>query len=253
MHENIKAHLDTFIETKKLPNIIFHGESGSGKRRLVHNFINKLYNYDKKLIEENVMIKNCIFDQGIDFIRNEFKYFSKSISSQNIKIIILYNADKLTYDAQSAMRRIIECYNHTTRIFCIVNNLENILSPILSRFYILYISNYTKEYKLINLWHKEYALGFNEQQQLYLTNQLKRTPKKCNIDKILTLSSNLYNKGYYANVIIEHLKNSTNMTSLLFLYNAIKYEMHDELCLIQLVLIMYSLRSKKDLENIFIM
>ena len=79
MHENIKKHLDTFIETKKLPNIIFHGESGSGKRCLVHKFISKLYNYDKKLIEENVMIKNCIFDQGIDFIRNEFNLYDSSI------------------------------------------------------------------------------------------------------------------------------------------------------------------------------
>ena len=253
MHKNIQEHLDTFIEKKVLPNIIFHGESGSGKRHLVHNFISKLYNYDKKLIEENVMVKNCIFDQGIDFIRNDFKIFSKSIGSQYVKIIILYNADKLTYDAQSAMRRIIECYNHTTRIFCIVNHLQNILTPILSRFYCLYIPNYTTEYSLINLWHNNYTFGLNNEQYLHLSNQLKRMPKKCNIDKILILSNNLYYKGYSANNIVEYFKNDSNMISLLFLYNVIKYELHNELCLIQLVLIMYSLRSKKDLENIFIM
>lgn len=253
MHENIQDHLDNFIKQKKLPNIIFYGDSGSGKRFLVHNFINKLYNYDKKLIKENVMLKNCIFDQGIDFIRNDFKIFSKSISSEHIKIIVLYNADKLTYDAQSAMRRIIECYNHTTRIFCIVNNLQNILTPILSRFYCLYIPNYTKEYKIINLWHKDYTFGLNKNHHLYLSNQLKRLPKKCNIDKILIVSSNLYYKGYSANNIVEYFRKDTNMISLLFLYNIIKYELHNELCLIQLVLMMYSLRSKKDLENIFIM
>ena len=253
MHKMLQEHLDSFIETKKIPNIMVHGESGSGKRYLIHNFINKIYNYDKIQINENVMVKNCIFDQGIDFIRNEFKYFSKSISQQAIKIIVLYNADKLTYDAQSAMRRIIECYNHTTRIFCIVNNLHNILSPILSRFYILYIPNYTLDYNIINVWHKDYTFGLTPIQDVYLENQLKRMPKKCNIDKILSISANLYDKGYSANNIFDCLKTKHNMNSVLFLYNTIKYEMQDELCLIQILLTMYSLRSKKDLENIFIM
>lgn len=253
MHDTINSHLDSFIANKNLPNIIFHGDSGCGKRYLVHNFIKKIYNYDKNRIEENVMVKNCIFDQGIDFIRNDFKYFSKTIGQQTIKIMVLYNADKLTYDAQSAMRRIIECYNHTTRIFCIVNNLNNILSPILSRFYILYIPNYTLEYNKINLWHNNYSIEFTPPQQLYLNNQLKRMPKKCNINGILNLALNLYNKGYSANNIIHYLKDDHNMIPVLFLYNAIKYEFHSELYLIQLVLIMYSLRSKKDLENIFIM
>lgn len=252
MHDKIHKHLDTFIEQKMIPNIIFYGESGCGKRNLIHNFISKLYNYDKKQIEENVMVKNCIFDQGIDFIRTDFKYFSKSISQQTIKIILLYNADKLTYDAQSAMRRIIECYNHTTRIFCIVNDLNNILRPILSRFYIMYVPNYTLEYKLINYWQQDYS-ELNKIQEQYLVNQLKRLPKKCNIDKIMALSNNLYYKGYSANNIIDNLRNDKDIVSVLFLYNIIKYELHNELCLIQLVLIMYCLRSKKDLENIFIM
>lgn len=253
MHKNICQHLDYLLEQKSIPNIIFHGESGSGKRYLIHNFINKVYNYDKNLITENVMVKNCIFDQGIDFIRNDFKNFSKSIGGKTIKIILLYNADKLTYDAQSAMRRIIECYNHTTRIFCIVNNLYNILSPILSRFYILYIPNINPDYSVINYWQKENTIELTNLEQTYLINQLKRMSKKCNIDTILILSSKLYSKGYSANNIIDCLREHNNMMSLLFIYNIVKYELHNELYLIQLVLIMYSLRSKKDLENIFIM
>ena len=82
---------------------------------------------------------------------------------------------------------------------------------------------------------------------------MQRLPKKCNIDKIMALSNNLYYKGYSANNIIDNLRNDKDIFSVLFLYNIIKYELHNELCLIQLVLIMYCLRSKKDLENIFIM
>ena len=116
----------------------------------------------------------------------------------------------------------------------------------------MYIPNYTKEFNIINLWHKDNNFQINNKEQLYLTNQLKRLPKKCNINTILTLSSNLYNKGFSANNIIDCLKDNKDMISVNFSYNTIKYEIYDELFLIQILLTMYCLRSKKDLENIFI-
>ena len=39
IHESIKNKLKYFYEIHKIPNIIFHGPSGSGKRTLVNNFI----------------------------------------------------------------------------------------------------------------------------------------------------------------------------------------------------------------------
>ena len=55
------------------------------------------------------------------------------------KIIVLQNADKLTIDAQSALRRSIEIYSHNTRFFIIVENIQKIMNPILSRFCEIYI------------------------------------------------------------------------------------------------------------------
>ena len=46
------------------------------------------------------------------------------------KSIILLNADKLTIDAQSALRRCIEVFNHTTRFFIIVEDRYKLLKPI---------------------------------------------------------------------------------------------------------------------------
>jgi len=42
IHETIKNKLTFFIENKKIPNILFHGPCGSGKRTLVYNFIDKI-------------------------------------------------------------------------------------------------------------------------------------------------------------------------------------------------------------------
>ena len=51
----------------------------------------------------------------------------------------MYNADELTIDAQSALRRCIELFSHNTRFFIVVENKHKLLKPILSRFCEIYI------------------------------------------------------------------------------------------------------------------
>ena len=66
----------------------------------------------------------------------------KNINNKNgnhFKSIILYNAEKLTIDAQSALRRCIELFSHTTRFFIIVEDKNVLLKPILSRFCIIHV------------------------------------------------------------------------------------------------------------------
>ena len=53
-HKNINDKLDCFHKTNKIPHIIFHGESGSGKRYIVDTFIHKIYNGDRQKIKYNV-------------------------------------------------------------------------------------------------------------------------------------------------------------------------------------------------------
>ena len=133
IHNNIKKQLDWFIKNHQIPNILFHGENGSGKKTLLNLFINNIYNKNNVLINENVMYVECGKGKGIKFIRDELKYFAKS-SVKNlslIKCIVLINADKLTIDAQSALRRCIELFSITTRFFIIVENKYKLLLPIL--------------------------------------------------------------------------------------------------------------------------
>jgi DNA polymerase III delta prime subunit len=93
--------------------------------------------------------------KGIKFIREELKFFSKTHISlnynNNFKTIVLSNADYLTIDAQSAMRRCIELFSHNTRFFIIVNNKSKLLKPILSRFSEIYIPLPIINSKKINL------------------------------------------------------------------------------------------------------
>ena len=95
--QNIYNKLDYFYNTNKIPHLIFHGESGSGKRYIVDEFIQKIYKQDRQKIKQNVMIVNCAHGKGIKFIRDELKFFAKtnmrSDSGASFKTIVLINAD----------------------------------------------------------------------------------------------------------------------------------------------------------------
>ena len=119
--KNIIEKLDYFYNSNQIPNIIFHGSSGTGKTTIVHYFLNKIYNSDKGKIKSNVMSVNCSHGKGIKFIREDLKFFAKanlqSTTGVKFKTIVLYNADSLTNDAQSALRRCIEQFSFNTRFF----------------------------------------------------------------------------------------------------------------------------------------
>ena len=109
--EVIKERLHQFYISKKIPHLIFHGMSGSGKRTIVNDFLLKIYNKDKSIMKSNIMLVNCAHGKGIKFIREDLKHFAKSNIQTNkgilFKTILLLNADFLTIDAQSALRRCI--------------------------------------------------------------------------------------------------------------------------------------------------
>jgi hypothetical protein len=140
---SIESKLDYFIASKKIPNIIFHGESGSGKRTILDNFLYKIYHGDLDKMKKHIMTVECSHGKGIKFIREDLKFFAKSHIQSNqgstFKSIVLLNADSLTIDAQSALRRCIELFSHNTRFFIVVENKERLLNPILSRFCEIYV------------------------------------------------------------------------------------------------------------------
>ena len=161
IHSDIKKKLDYFIKQKKIPNIIFHGVSGCGKNALVSEFVNNVYGGDKHAIQTYVMHVNCAHGKGIRFIREDLKFFSKTNvdlrDGDIFKTVILLNADKLTIDAQSAIRRCIELFSRSTRFFIIVEDKYKLLRPILSRFCEIYIPEPVINGAVVNL--HEYNLN----------------------------------------------------------------------------------------------
>ena len=137
----IENKLLQFLKHKNIPNMLCYGMPGSGKKTLLRNFLSKFYE-NESTMNEYVMKVDCELGKGIKFIRDELKFFAKTNTcNKNLfKSIILLNADKLTVDAQSALRRCIELFSETNRFFIIVEKLEHLQKPILSRFCHIYVN-----------------------------------------------------------------------------------------------------------------
>ena len=268
IHEIITNKLNFFLKNKKIPNIIFHGPCGSGKRTIVNKFVSNIYENNKELIETYIMNVNCAHGKGIKFIREDLKFFSKTHinikGTDYFKIIILSNADKLTIDAQSALRRCIELFSHTTRFFIIVEDKYKLLKPILSRFCEIYVPEPIINGVKMNL-HK-YLLyncfGCNQEErkkQLWL----KRIIEKEDLTKyinIIDFSTKLYEKGYSALDLINYIKDADNLKidiekkyQLLLAINKIKKEFRNEKLLMVIILNFLLIRSDYNLENISFM
>ena len=265
IHENIKKQLDHFLNNNTIPNIIFHGPSGSGKLTLVGNFIDKIYKYKNDVINNFTMTVNCAHGKGIKFIREDLKLFAKiNIPAKyelSFKTIILLNADKLTIDAQSALRRCIELFSHTTRFFIIIEDKVKLLKPILSRFSDIYVSLPVINNKEVNL-HK---YNLNSSLQTAINSKKKWLYKNLNelnegtTDKhINNLSVKLYDKGYSGIDLINFIKEKLNTTeqqrySVLLFIRKIKEEFRNEKILMFFIMKLILIRSTSTLENVLFM
>jgi DNA polymerase III delta prime subunit len=273
IHQTIKEKLSYFHKIHKIPNIIFHGPSGSGKRTIVNDFIHKIYDNDKEKIKNFTMYVNCAHGKGIKFIRDELKFFAKTHINCNggdiFKSIILLNADKLTMDAQSALRRCIELFSHNTRFFIIIEDKYNLLKPILSRFCEIYVPEPEYNKKIINLYkyNIDETFKMREFQEPHL-EKLKKMIEKTTLVKILKvndliiLSAKLYEKGYSAMDIIKLLETNRLLVNkitnekkyeLLITYNKVRKEFRNEKLLILFIFNFIFLSSELSLENISFM
>jgi Cdc6-like AAA superfamily ATPase len=167
LHVEITRRLEGFYRSNRIPNLLFHGAHGTGKRTLVYNFIDLIYDNQKDTqrskIKTNVMFVNCAHGKGIKFIREELKFFAKTnikggASDVRFKTIVLFNADSLTIDAQSALRRCIELFSYNTRFFIVVENKHRLLNPIVSRFCEIYVPETTQNLHRQNI-EKVYCGG----------------------------------------------------------------------------------------------
>lgn len=258
IHETLQKKLAYFIEIKEIPNILLYGPPGGGKRILIKNFIRQIY-ADKKENENNlVMYVECGHGKGIKFIRDEVNYFAKiNCTNADFKTIVLLNADNLTIDAQSALRRSIEIFSKKTRYFIIVHDKNRLLNPLLSRFCELFVPLARIENKEINLhnYNKDNAIMEHNSKitRSIKTKLAKYAASEMTYIKCMEAAKELYNKGICGVHFLEYMKcNNYDETVLLIITKLIE-EIKSEELLLLCILVKIFIRFKENNNNILSM
>lgn len=103
---------------------------------------------------------NASDERGIQVVRDKIKKYSQKLitkisdrNTPNFQIVILDEADSMTTDAQSALRRVIEDYTKNTRFCFICNYVSKIIDPIASRCAKYRFSPLTRDSQLARLKH----------------------------------------------------------------------------------------------------
>ncbi|KAG9541928.1 P-loop containing nucleoside triphosphate hydrolase protein, partial [Aureobasidium melanogenum] len=136
------------LQSANLPHMLFYGPPGTGKTSTVLALAKQLYG--PELIKTRVLELNASDERGISIVREKVKDFArmqlsnppsgpageeyrKKYPCPPYKIIILDEADSMTQDAQSALRRTMETYSKITRFCLICNYVTRIIDPLASR------------------------------------------------------------------------------------------------------------------------
>lgn len=119
--------------TSEMPHLMFSGSAGVGKTTTAMCLAREILGDHWK---DHTLELNASDERGINMVRDRVKKFARFSGWDTkipFKIIILDEADEMTSDAQTALRRIIEDTARYCRFILIANNISKIIEPLQSR------------------------------------------------------------------------------------------------------------------------
>ncbi len=128
--EGSKTSFQGFLDQGgEIPNLLLSGPAGVGKTTVARALCDQLG-------ASYLLINGSDEGRSIDTIRNKVKQFATSISLTSgaaHKVVILDEADNMTYDVQMILRASIEKYHSNCRFIFTCNFINKLIDPIKSR------------------------------------------------------------------------------------------------------------------------
>jgi DNA polymerase III gamma/tau subunit len=145
--------LQTLLDMNGL-NILFIGDTGSGKTSFINALIREYYQNNPKY-DSNVLHINSLKEQGINYYRNDVRTFSQTCSSISgkKKIVVLDDIDIINEQSQQVFRNCIDKYSHNVHFICSCTNSQKVIESLQSRLVIIKIKPLCRTH-LVNIMRK---------------------------------------------------------------------------------------------------
>jgi len=161
-HTHLSLQLQKLVESRDFPHLLFYGPPGAGKKTRIIAFLRELYGPSvEKLKAEKRQVQKANSSQNVEIMivsslhhlelnpssvghqdRHVVQEVLKEIASnqpldasaeRSFKVVVLNEADRMTKEAQHALRRTMEKFTSACRIVMVCNNLGKIIDPLRSR------------------------------------------------------------------------------------------------------------------------
>lgn len=150
-HEDIIILLKKLININEL-NILFVGDSSSGKTTLINCLLKDYYNTSN--YSNNILSINPLKEQGISYYRTDVKTFCQSISDNNKKkSIILDDIDNINEQSQQVFRNCLDKYSNNINFIASCKNIQKVIGTFQSRILIINLTKFTEK-NLITILNK---------------------------------------------------------------------------------------------------
>lgn len=118
---------EAYVEKKDIPHLLFYGTNGSGKTTSAFILM-------EAIPCVRLVLNASSEDRGIATIKGKVKQFAASEAiGGKLKIVFLDEGDKLTKDAQDALRNMMETYSGRCRFIITGNYIDRVQEAIKSR------------------------------------------------------------------------------------------------------------------------
>jgi DNA polymerase III delta prime subunit len=155
-------------------NLLFIGNSSSGKTSLLNSLIREYYNLDIKssFPDNNILFINNLKEQGIQYFRNEMKTFCQSHSAIHgkKKLVIIDDIDNINEQSQQVFRNYIDKYKKNIHFIAVCGNVQKVIESIQSRMHIIQLNSPSKEQiqNIMDTVIKKEELLIDEESKNYL-------------------------------------------------------------------------------------
>jgi DNA polymerase III delta prime subunit len=165
LNRHMEGVLKLLLEIDDL-NILFYGNTSSGKTILLDAMIREYYHLakDDPFPSENILYINNLKEQGVSYYRTEMKTFcqSKSIIRGKKKLVVIDDLDNVNEQSQQVFRNYMDRYKGNIHFISVCTNMQKVIESVQSRLHIM------KLYPLTDNQIREHMNRIIEQEKIYI-------------------------------------------------------------------------------------